>query len=112
MAVNGYIWTAMWFHASRHRRLLVPTFPEDQRRLATVAFSGGSAAYTLTVGVAFINAYACLAVHAGLAVYYALDPLSRAAAWRRRPDEPSSDDGTAASPGDGADGGLEGAPEG
>jgi hypothetical protein len=36
--------------------------------------------YTASVGVAFVNAYACLAFHALLAVYYALDPLSRRAA--------------------------------
>jgi TMEM175 potassium channel family protein len=109
MAVNAYVWSALWFHASRHRRLLVPAFPEEQRRLATVAFTGGSAVYTLTVGVAFINAYACLAVHGGLAVYYALDPLSRAAVRQRRTDGP--DDGSdraGAGEGDEVGGGLGG----
>src|SRR2546429_599995 len=33
-----------------------------------------------SIGIALINAYLCLAVHALLAVYYALDPLSRRAA--------------------------------
>jgi uncharacterized membrane protein len=103
MVVNAYVWSALWFHASRHRRLLVPTFPEEQRRLATIAFTGGSAAYTLTVGVAFISAYACLAVHAGLAVYYALDPLSRAADRRRRLEGPEAD-GEGEAAGSGLDG--------
>ena len=30
-----------------------------------------------TIVVGLVNPYACLAVHGALAVYYALDPLSR-----------------------------------
>jgi uncharacterized membrane protein len=82
MAVNGYAWTAMWLWASLGRRLLRSDFPEDQRTRATVGFSAGVIVYTATVGVAFVNAYACLAVHGALAVYYAFDPLSRQ--WGRR----------------------------
>jgi uncharacterized membrane protein len=70
-------WGAMWLYASSGRRLLVAGFPEAQRSIATVSFLGGGAVYVLTVAVAFVNAYACLAFHAALAVYYALDPLSR-----------------------------------
>jgi uncharacterized membrane protein len=77
MAANAVAWGAMWLYASSGRRLLVPGFPEAQRSIATVSFLGGGAVYVLTVAVAFVNAYACLAFHAALAVYYALDPLSR-----------------------------------
>jgi uncharacterized membrane protein len=77
MVVNAYAWAALWLYASVGRRLLTPTFPESERRTATILFTGGSLAYTLSVGIAFINAYACLAFHAALAVYYAFDPLSR-----------------------------------
>jgi uncharacterized membrane protein len=80
MAVNAYAWSALWVYASRGRRLLTPGFPEAQRGIATVLFTIGSALYTITVGIAFISAYACLAFHALLAVYYALDPISRRAA--------------------------------
>jgi uncharacterized membrane protein len=79
MAVNAYAWAALWLYASVGRRLLVPAFPESQRRSSTVAFTGGTVAYTAILGVAFINAYACLALHGVMAVYYALDPLSRRA---------------------------------
>jgi TMEM175 potassium channel family protein len=79
MAINAYAWGAVWIYASTNRRLLTPSFPESQRKIATVLFSIGSLAYTLSIGVAFINAYACLAFHAALAVYYALDPVSRRA---------------------------------
>jgi uncharacterized membrane protein len=80
MTVNAFAWSALWVYASRGRRLLSPDFPEAQRGVATVLFTIGSALYTITIGVAFISAYACLAFHAMLAVYYALDPLSRRAA--------------------------------
>jgi uncharacterized membrane protein len=83
MAINAYAWSALWLYASRRRRLLNDSFPEQQRRPATAAFSVGAVAYTLSVAVALVNAYACLAFHALLAAYYALDPLSRRAA---RPD--------------------------
>jgi len=77
MAVNAYFWTALWLYASSGRRLLDHTFPEEQRRAATMAFTFGSAVYTFAILIAVINAYAVLAFHALVAVYYAVDPLSR-----------------------------------
>jgi len=77
MTVNAVLWAALWLHGSSHRRLLAPTFPEEQRRTATVMFTIGTVIYLLTIVVALVNAYACLAVHGALAVYYALDPLAR-----------------------------------
>ena len=77
MLVNAFAWSGLWLHASRGRRLLGPTFPESERRASTFAFTIGTAVYAVSVGIALVNAYACLAFHAALAVYYALDPLSR-----------------------------------
>jgi uncharacterized membrane protein len=79
MAANAFCWAALWLYASRGRRLLDDAFPESERTTATVLFTIGTVMYTLSVGVAFVNAYACLAFHALLAIYYALDPLSRRA---------------------------------
>ncbi len=79
MTINAVAWDALWIYASSNRRLLKSTFPEAQRRAATVAFTLGGVVYALSIGVAFINAYACLAFHAVLAVYYAFDPISRRA---------------------------------
>jgi uncharacterized membrane protein len=84
MAVNAYSWSALWIYASRGRRLLSPSFPEEQRAVATVLFTLGSGVYTVTVIIAFISPYACLAAHGLLAVYYALDPVSRRATRRQR----------------------------
>ena len=77
MTVNAVAWAAVWLYGSSHRRLLVAEFPEEQRRTATVMFTIGTAIYVGTIVVGLVNAYACLAVHGALAVYYALDPLSR-----------------------------------
>jgi uncharacterized membrane protein len=79
MALNAYAWSATWLYASRGRRLLATSFPEGQRRASTVLFTIGAVAYTVALGVAFVNAAAFLAIQAALALYYALDPLSRRA---------------------------------
>jgi TMEM175 potassium channel family protein len=80
MALNAYAWTGLWLYASSKRRLLVDTFPEPRRRSATVLFTLGTVVYTISIAIGFINAYACLGFQSLLAVYYALDPLSRRAA--------------------------------
>jgi uncharacterized membrane protein len=82
MAVNACAWGWLWLYASRHRRLLRADFPEKERAMATLLFTWGVVAYTLSVGVAFINAYAFLALQGALAAYYAFDPISRRAARR------------------------------
>jgi uncharacterized membrane protein len=86
MVLNAYAWGALWLYASTGRRLLHDDFPEPQRGTATVAFTIGAVMYTLAVGLAFINAYACLVFHGLLASYYALDPLSRRAANSNKAD--------------------------
>ena len=85
MAVNAYAWAGLWLYASTGRRLLSDAFPEAMRGMSSLLFSVGTVAYTASVGVALINPYACLAFHGLLAVYYALDPLSRRAARRVPP---------------------------
>jgi len=77
MAANGLAWAGLWLYASRGRRLLVTSFPEEERRTATLLFTGGAAVYAGAVALAFANAYAFLVLQAALAAYYALDPLSR-----------------------------------
>jgi uncharacterized membrane protein len=80
MAANAFSWGALWLYASGRRRLLDDAFPESERATATMLFLVGTVMYSLAILVAFINAYACLAFHGLLAIYYALDPLSRRAA--------------------------------
>jgi uncharacterized membrane protein len=80
MAVNAYAWAALWLYASHGRRLLADSFPESQRHVATLLFTAGTVAYTLAVGLAFLSPVASLAFQGAMAMYYALDPLSRRAA--------------------------------
>ncbi|HEY1918936.1 MAG TPA: TMEM175 family protein [Streptosporangiaceae bacterium] len=77
MALNAFAWAAMWLYGSRHRRLLHESFPESERRTATLMFTSGVVIYTLAIGVAFLNAFAFLALQGAVGVYYALDPISR-----------------------------------
>lgn len=87
MAANAYAWSGLWLYASRHRRLLRTDFPEHERAIATLLFTVGVLVYTLSVGVALLDAYAFLALQGALAVYYALDPISRRAARGRPADQ-------------------------
>jgi uncharacterized membrane protein len=77
MTVNACAWAALWLYASLRRRLLNPDFPEAQRTVATALFIVGPFVYAGSIGLAFVNPYLCLAFHGALAVYYALDPISR-----------------------------------
>jgi uncharacterized membrane protein len=77
MTINACVWAALWLYASVGRRLLGPGFPEAQRTMATMLFVAGAFVYGASIGVAFINPYLCLAVQGALALYYALDPISR-----------------------------------
>jgi len=92
MVANALAWSALWVYGSWHRRLLNPSFPESERNAATFAFNIGAVVYLIALGVAFLNAYAFLAIQAVLALYYALDPLSRRAA--HGPSTPAGAEGT------------------
>jgi uncharacterized membrane protein len=86
MTLNACAWAALWLYASRRRRLLDDAFPESERATATTLFTIGPVMYAIAIAIAFVNAYACLAFHALLAAYYALDPLTRWAARARTGD--------------------------
>jgi uncharacterized membrane protein len=76
-AVNAYTWGALWVHVSRGERLLAERAPGPSGNPPSWAFLIGVVLYTLAIGIAFVNAYACLAFHGTLALWYAFDPLSR-----------------------------------
>jgi uncharacterized membrane protein len=86
MFANALAWAALWLYASIGRRLLSDEFPESERAASTMAFVIGPVPYGIAILIAFVNAYACLAFHGLLGIYYALDPLSRRAA-HVRPDD-------------------------
>ena len=113
MALNAWVWTALWLYGSSRRQLLRPGFAEEERATATRMFSIGVVLYTLSIGVAFWSADAFLAVQAALALYYAIDPLTRRPQRLKRGGPAGSGvltgDGVAYDTGQG-DGGLAGTP--
>ena len=122
MALNAWVWTALWLYGSHRRRLLRPGFPEAERSIATRMFSIGVVLYTLSIGVAFWNAGVFLGLQAALALYYAIDPISRRPGRMKRGghtesgvlagdgaafDTGPSESGLTGTPGDGGSGGSE-----
>ena len=77
MALNAYAWGAMWLYGSTNRRLLIPEFPEDQRRPATRTFLLGSVVYTAAIGVALISALRVPCVPRPGCAVLRTDPLAR-----------------------------------
>ncbi len=78
MSVNAYTWCALWLYASRGRRLLQPpSAVEPEGAPPSWAFLIGTGLYTISIGIALVNAYACLAFHGALGIWYAFDPLNR-----------------------------------
>jgi uncharacterized membrane protein len=68
----GAAFASLWLYASRGGRLLVDGYTEAELRGITRRFVSGTPVYLVTIGVAFLSAVACLALHAALAVFYAL----------------------------------------
>jgi uncharacterized membrane protein len=77
MVANSLAWAALWLWGSSRRRLLVTSFPEAERRMATLLFSAGTFCYAVTIAVAFLSPIASLACQGAFGAYYTLDPLGR-----------------------------------
>jgi uncharacterized membrane protein len=90
MAVNALAWAGLWLYGSSKRRCLRASFPEAERALATLLFTIGVVVYVLAIGVAYWNAYVFLGLQAAVAVYYALDPVTRRPGRGRRVDDPAA----------------------
>jgi len=85
MTINACMWAGLWLYASIGRRRLTEGFPESQRFMSTVLFVAGTGIYGVSIAIAVVSPYACLAFHGALALYYAFDPISRRVA-REHPD--------------------------
>jgi uncharacterized membrane protein len=75
ITLMGTAFGALWLYASRDGRLLIPGFPHGEVPRVTRRFVVGIPVYVATIGIAFLSAPACLAVHGIVAVYYALARL-------------------------------------
>jgi len=83
ISLMGVAFGAIWIYASRGGRLLVAGFPHEELPRITRRFVVGTPIYLMTIGVAFLSAPLCLAMHATLAIYYA---LSRRGGGMARPE--------------------------
>lgn len=75
MFVMGGAFAVLFLAVTHDNRLLREPLTRSLRGRMFRRFGGGSICYLATIALAFISAPAVLAVHALLALYYALDPL-------------------------------------
>lgn len=76
MVVHALVYGTIWWYATRSGRLLRPGVAVEAARATRIRFSLGALVYPATVGLALISAWAMLAVHGLLAVYYAFNQLA------------------------------------
>lgn len=72
MAMMGVAFGGLWLYAANGRRLISSAMTDAELRATTRGFVIGTPVYLLAVGVAFIDATACLILNAALAIFYAL----------------------------------------
>lgn len=74
--------TGLWWAITRDADLLHQHIDRAASRRTLRRFSLGLLVYGCCVGLAFVNAYATLAVHGALAIYYCFDQLNTSASIR------------------------------
>jgi hypothetical protein len=79
MALIGVFFYFMWIHLERRPQLLVEGITREQIRQAESRSLVGPIVYGLSIGIAFISAWACLVIYALIAIYFARGPSSKAA---------------------------------
>jgi hypothetical protein len=75
MLAMGLAYALLWLTITRDARLLHEHVDAGTSRAALRRFGLGNLVYLATIGLAFVNAIATLAVHAALAIYYCFDQL-------------------------------------
>jgi uncharacterized membrane protein len=75
MLAMGLAYALLWLVITRDARLLHEHVDPVTSRTALRRFGAGNVVYLATIGLAFVNAIATLAVHAALAIYYCFDQL-------------------------------------
>jgi TMEM175 potassium channel family protein len=78
MLLMSLAYSALWLAVTRDADLLHEHIDPAASRAALRRFGIGGIIYTATIGLAFVNAIATLAVHGALAIYYCFDQLAGA----------------------------------
>ena len=73
MMLMGITFGSLWLYASRRRRLVRPGLSDAELSGLTRSFLLGTPLYALAIGVAFINATACLLLNGALAFFYMVE---------------------------------------
>lgn len=76
MLFMSVAFTTLWAYGVWRPYLLKPDITPAAAKAMLPRFSLGVVFYLATIGIAFINAFMCLAVHAVLAMYYVFNQLS------------------------------------
>ncbi|MBV9281725.1 MAG: DUF1211 domain-containing protein [Chloroflexi bacterium] len=76
MFLMSVAFSALWSYAVFSHDLLDERIDPRVARSALPRFASGVAIYAVTIGVAFVNAVVCLALHAVIALYYVFDQIS------------------------------------
>jgi len=79
MCVIGVVFFFMWVHLEHRPHLLVEGITVEQIRRAETRGLVGPIVYGLTIGIAFISAWACFIVYGLIAIYFARGPSSKVA---------------------------------
>lgn len=100
MTLIGVVFTWQWWHLVKHPHLMIDTVTEKQLRRSLRMSSVSPIVYGITIPLAFISPWICVAVYVGLSAYFARGPSARAlialqaeadeAAGLRRPNERDS----------------------
>lgn len=72
MAGMGISFSALWLHATRHRRLVAAWLSDEQIRARTGRFVVGAPLYLIAMAASVIAAVVTVAIIGVLAIYYAL----------------------------------------
>jgi uncharacterized membrane protein len=76
MLAMAVAFSAIYARAARHPGLLRDGVDPVAARASILRFSAGTLVYLVTVGVAFVSAPLCLALHFTIAVYYSFQRIS------------------------------------
>jgi uncharacterized membrane protein len=78
MMLIGLVFTSQWWYLTRHPELMVDGVTPPQLRRSLRLSWVSPVVYAVTIALAFVSPYICIAIYVGLAVYFARGPSAKA----------------------------------
>ncbi len=75
MLAQALVWSAIWWWAANHPKLLAEHVDPELARKAVLRFSAGAPIYVLAIGLSFVNADVALLFHFAVAIGYCFEQL-------------------------------------